>query len=72
MKAYVPAKGFERNPLKRHRNVACPCGSDKKAKRCHGRLDYLPEDLAEKARRYLRELSARGIIEAKPGEIAAE
>ena len=29
------------NPLRNFRNVACPCGSGKKAKRCHGRDDKI-------------------------------
>lgn len=70
MIAYTPAAGHEANPLKRHRNVPCPCGSGKKAKRCHGRHDFIPEADAKNAKRYLRELSALGFIEVKLGTVS--
>jgi hypothetical protein len=69
MNAYSPAPGYVWNPLKRHRNFPCPCGSGKKIKRCHGRFDALPIEDAKEARRYLRELSAMGFIEGRKEEI---
>lgn len=70
MRILIPNKGFASNPLRAHRNVACPCGSNLKAKRCHGRHDFLPISDIEKIKTYLRALSAKGIIEARKGEIA--
>ena len=65
MATYVFKQGFEWNPLRRHRNLPCPCGSKKKIKRCHGKVDALTHEDAEKARIYLRMLSAYGWIEGR-------
>lgn len=69
MRILVHNKGCASNPLRAHRNIACPCGSNLKAKRCHGRYDSLPIADIEKIKTYLRALSAKGIIEARKGEI---
>lgn len=45
--------GYDWNPLKKHRNIPCPCGSGHKAKRCCGTFEALPMDVAEKVRAYL-------------------
>lgn len=66
---YVIAPGFARNPLRRHRNIPCPCGSGKKAKRCHGAEEFVETKMADRIRQYLRELSAGGFITVRPGEI---
>lgn len=70
MIVYSPAKGFGFNPLRSFRNIPCPCGANKKAKRCHGRLEFLPEGEIVQVKEYLRKLSAAGFIEARPSEIA--
>lgn len=57
--------GLERNPLRRYRNLPCPCQSGQKVKRCHGRLDALPKELIPAVKAWLRELSAYGFIEAR-------
>lgn len=69
MNVYTPKPGFEWNPLRAFRNVACPCGSEKKAKRCHGQADLLPASDVATIKRYLRHLSAMGVIEARPKDI---
>jgi len=43
--------GWEWNPLSKHRNMPCICGSGKKTKRCHGMLDAVPTDVAEKLKK---------------------
>lgn len=58
----IPAPGFEWNPLKRHRNVFCPCDSGKKAKHCHGIPEALPIADVNHIKDYLRRLSAAGIV----------
>jgi hypothetical protein len=70
MPRYYLNPGFERNVLKRYRNMPCFCGSNEKIKRCHGMLAALTTDQAKLARRYLRHLSAAGFIEVRPDEIA--
>lgn len=36
MPAYAPGPGFVLNPLRKFpRNLPCPCGSQKKFKKCH-------------------------------------
>jgi hypothetical protein len=69
MKAYSPAPGHDWNPLRRYRNIPCPCGSNRKAKHCHGRPETLPLGMIEKVKDYLRGLSAQGFIEVRKGEI---
>lgn len=66
---YTLAPGFDWNPLKRHRNLPCPCESGLKAKRCHGKFEVLPHEEVAKVKAYLRKLSALGFIEARPSEI---
>jgi hypothetical protein len=61
MRVIIPPRGFDRNPLKAHRNAACPCGSGLKVKRCHGLEDYLPIEAAESARKYLAVLASQGL-----------
>lgn len=41
--SYKLLPGNERNPLRKHRNISCPCKSGKKAKHCHGKYEFLPE-----------------------------
>ena len=47
------ASGVTYNPLSKHRNIKCPCGSGFKAKRCCGRMNVIPKDLAEALKRIL-------------------
>lgn len=68
--AYTPKPGFDWNPLRAFRNVACPCGSKRKAKKCHGRLDLLPDAQVAEVKQYLQRLSAAGIIEVRMGDVA--
>lgn len=68
--AYTPKPGFGPNPLRSFRNVACFCGSHRKAKRCHGRFDFLPDAHVAEVKEYLMRLSAHGVIEVRPGDIA--
>lgn len=70
MRILIPNDGFTPNPLRAHRNIPCPCGSKKKAKRCHGVRDFVADVEAKAIRAYLRELSAAGFIEARASEIA--
>ena len=67
---YTPKAGYERNPLKRHPNERCPCGSTKKVKKCHGRAVYVTAADAAESRKWLRAMGAVGRIEVKPGEIS--
>ncbi len=69
MTTYSPIEGHSFNPLRRHRNVACPCGSKFKAKYCHGRFDILPNEMIKAIKEYLRLLSSKGVIQVKPSEI---
>lgn len=69
MIVYQPKEGHDFNPLRRHRNVACPCGSKFKAKYCHGMFDILPIETIRKIKEYLRLLSSKGVIQVKPSEI---
>jgi hypothetical protein len=62
MSKYTPNPGFEWNPLRAYRNVPCPCGSGKKAKRCHGKIDCVPQEMAEFAAEYLARLKEHGFI----------
>lgn len=70
MPDYVLAPGFARNPLRRHRNLPCPCGSGRKIKRCHGLIDVIPVQDAEKCKDYLRLLAQHGFIRIRPIEVA--
>jgi uncharacterized protein YecA (UPF0149 family) len=69
-KVYLPADGYAPNPLRAHRNLPCPCGSNRKAKKCHGRYDFLPVADVAQIKAYLRTLSATGFITVRPSEIA--
>lgn len=62
MPTYTIKEGYERNPLRQYRNIPCPCGSRKKAKRCCGRFDALPVELVEALRKYLRSIRAMGFV----------
>lgn len=67
---YHPIQGHEWNPLKRHRNLPCPCGSGQKIKRCHGQAETLPiEDLAL-AKEYLKRLALHGFIKDRKNEVS--
>ena len=67
---YSPKEGHEFNPLRRHRNVACPCGCKFKAKYHLGKFDILPKEAVKEIKAYLRLLSSKGLIQVKPSEIA--
>lgn len=54
--SYWPKAGYEWNPLRKHRNIPCPCGSGRKAKKCHGQAEAIPEDEAQVVQDYLRQL----------------
>jgi uncharacterized protein YchJ len=69
MPEYQLKEGFVRNPLKRFRNLPCPCDSGQKVKRCHGLLDALNAEQAKIAREYLRAMSAAGVISVRPSQI---
>jgi hypothetical protein len=69
MPRYRLKPGFERNVLKRYRNLPCFCGSNEKIKICHGTLHALTTMQAKMARNYLRHLAAAGFIEPRPEEI---
>lgn len=69
MRVHILNPGHDWNPLRAHRNLPCPCGSDKKVKRCHGLALTVPTDVAATLRKYLRALSAAGVITARPKEI---
>lgn len=65
MGEYFLNPGFGWNPLKKHRNLPCPCGSGLKIKRCHGQSETLPlEDIA-KCKEYLGKLEAYGFIRSR-------
>jgi hypothetical protein len=66
---YRPMPGYDFNPLRSFRNVACPCGSRLKAKRCHGRAEILPDEDVRAIKGYLMALSAAGVITVRPGDI---
>jgi hypothetical protein len=70
-KVYTLKAGFEWNPLKRHRNIPCVCGSKKKAKRCHGQLETVPTEAANKIRAYLRALALAGFIRGRKEETSS-
>ena len=53
IKAYTLNPGLESNPLRKHRNIPCPCGKPKKAKNCCGRYAALPVKIAAIVRKYL-------------------
>lgn len=63
-----PNEGRDWNPLKRHRNIPCPCGSGKKAKRCHGKAETLTIEDCEKVKSYLTKLASHGFIKRREGE----
>jgi hypothetical protein len=65
MPEYVIQPGHARNPLLKHRNVPCPCGSNQKAKRCCGRFPVVPENVAASVKAYLDHLETHGFIEPK-------
>ena len=49
MRYLVPASGYSQNPLcnSKIRNFSCPCGSQKKIKKCCGRVNYIPDEYRE-------------------------
>lgn len=61
--------GYDWNPLRKHRNIACPCESGKKAKHCHGKDDLLPIEMVNLVKEHLRTLSAAGLIRVSRAEI---
>lgn len=69
MPAYTPSPENDWNPLRAHRNIPCPCGSQMKAKRCCGRFDVLPKATVKAVKDHLRALSARGVIRGSKEEI---
>jgi hypothetical protein len=74
-RVYTPKAGHEWNPLRKYRNVLCPCSRGRqgvKAKHCHGSFDLVTHEDARKIRKYLRELSAAGVIRASASDIAEE
>lgn len=70
MGEYMLRPGYDWNPLKRHRNLPCPCGSGKKLKRCHGEPSALPTEDVELAKTYLTKLAQYGFIKRREGETA--
>ena len=40
---FTSDKGYVRNPLIELRKTMCPCNSDRLAKYCCGKEDYIPE-----------------------------
>jgi len=54
MSTYHLQPGFEWNPLQKYRNIPCPCGSKKKAKKCCGMHETCSEDLAKKLKAFLK------------------
>lgn len=69
MMVYSPKPGYDWNPLRKFRNVLCPCGSAKKSKVCHGKAETLPIADVNKVKDYLRELSMQGIIKVSLTDI---
>ena len=43
------------NPLTKYRNIPCPCGSGKKAKKCHGLLEWVTKKDAETIMNWISE-----------------
>lgn len=69
MIVYTPDPGYDWNPLKRHRNLPCPCGSGQKVKRCHGMAEMLPLEDIKKVKAWLLELARAGFIKTRLAEI---
>lgn len=67
---YTPHPGDDWNPLRRHRNLPCPCGSGKKIKRCHGQAETLPLDDLPKVKEYLKRLAMHGFIKERQSEVS--
>jgi uncharacterized protein YecA (UPF0149 family) len=67
---YKPMPGYSFNPLRSFRNIPCPCGSNRKAKRCHGAAEILPDSEVAVVKAYLMALSAEGMITVRAGDIA--
>jgi len=51
---YAPEPGWELNPLSQHRNIKCPCGSRRKAKKCCGQMEVVTTKAARQLRKYLK------------------
>lgn len=68
-RTFSPKPGFQWNPLRRHRNLPCPCKSGRKIKRCHGMFEVLPDEDVAQAKDYLRELALHGFIRTRLSEI---
>jgi hypothetical protein len=57
MTAYTLPEGWAANPLKgRARNLACPCGTGEKVKRCCGQFPVVPVETARALRFWLRKV----------------
>lgn len=69
MTGYLPKHGFDWNPLRKHRNIDCPCGSKKKAKKCHGLAEILPISDIKKINGYLKALSAAGMVKVSIAKV---
>lgn len=54
---YQLKPGWAVNPLRKFRNMPCPCGSGVKSKRCHGRLDVLPSHVAIELARFVERVT---------------
>lgn len=66
---YQPKPGHTWNPLTRYRNIICPCGSGRKAKRCHGAAEIVPEKEAVAVQAFLIEMAKTGIIKLRKGDV---
>lgn len=71
MPDYFLQPGFAWNPLKRHRNLPCPCGSGLKVKRCHGQSETMSLEDAEQTKRWLAHLARAGFIKERVEESSA-
>jgi len=59
---YHPKPGYVWNPLKKYRNLPCPCGKGKKVKRCHGLFEAVPASEAKTLSDYLARLKEHGFV----------
>jgi len=55
--------GYGSNPLRKYRNIQCPCGSKKKAKRCCGTKDRVSPEELKKICAHLATMKFYGPIE---------
>lgn len=62
--AYKPKEGIAFNPLKRgkYRNIPCPCGSGRKAKKCHGLEPFMKAEAAKEAQDILNIREKAGVL----------